>query len=417
MNSSTVAYVAHIASWVLLQLSWQCCLIVLLWTVCERMLRSSSADFRYRLALLHFFAIGVLSLLTLGASQWAVIYKKVAEGYSKTNASLGGSEISHFLLIAYHRLAQELPLFSLIWLAGFSIMMFYLWGAWIALRRTPTIKASTWLTDLAHHLAHELDVDAPIILNADVPAPFVSGIMRPTIVLPFDAEQELSTNQLRAILAHELIHIRYADYFWNLFQRVFLSLFWFNPAAWLLYSRLSQEREIRCDTTAATKCSCASDLAHGLVRLVETATARNSAVTLSFTQSGLETRIRVLLQSPMTRNTKGRLFVPVVAIFFACALAVWSGERCLSDDNLRGLYVASEFGPLIYVHAHDDAGSFDLQMQHGHVLKLVVAQQVVPQQRILQTKDSVTAYGETGRPLVSLHLDPRGGISWTPRSK
>ena len=417
MSPWTFAYLSHIAAWVLLQLTWQGCLVIFSWLLCDRLLRLSAAGLRYRLTSLHFVAVGALPFLTLGASQWAIVASEQGVGAPSVSTSFAGNRFLGLVLASDQLLARAIPLLVLIWLVGFAAMLVRLVSSWLSVRQMKAMRASAELSGLAHQLANRLNVAAPNILSADVPAPFVSGARRPRIVLPCDVEQNLSSDQLSAILAHELIHIRHADYLWNLLQRALLALCWFHPAAWFLYFRLRQEREIRCDAVAAAECSCASHLAHGLLRLMETVASRRSAVILSSTEGQLETRIRALLQSNVSSNGRGRLIVPVSALLLSSVLALWVGEHCLTDDHLRGLYLASGFGPVISVHAHDDAGTFDLQMQNGRVVKLAVAEQVVPQRRIVQTGEAVTAVSEAGRPLLSLQLDPSGGIHWTPRSK
>src|SRR5678816_2318185 len=77
--------------------------------------------------------------------------------------------------------------------------------------------------------------------------PGVFGIVRPVLLWPRDIETRLDDAQVRAILAHELAHVRRRD---NLFAAVHMvveAIFWFHPLVWWIGSRLVEERELACD--------------------------------------------------------------------------------------------------------------------------------------------------------------------------
>jgi bla regulator protein BlaR1 len=77
--------------------------------------------------------------------------------------------------------------------------------------------------------------------------PGVFGFRRPVILLPADIQEQLSTEQLNAVLAHELCHVRRRD---NLLAALNMSVeivFWFHPLVWWLGARVLQEREKACD--------------------------------------------------------------------------------------------------------------------------------------------------------------------------
>lgn len=74
-----------------------------------------------------------------------------------------------------------------------------------------------------------------------------SGFLKPLILLPFSLVTRLSTEQLEAILVHELLHIRRNDYLVNLVMSFFRSVFFFNPFAFLFFKTIIRERELACD--------------------------------------------------------------------------------------------------------------------------------------------------------------------------
>src|SRR5213592_1658536 len=86
----------------------------------------------------------------------------------------------------------------------------------------------------------------------DVPA--VLGWFRPVVLLPVRALTGLTEDQIEAVIAHELAHIRRLDAFVNLFQVVVESLLFFHPAVWWLNKRVRIERENCCDDVAVAAC-------------------------------------------------------------------------------------------------------------------------------------------------------------------
>ena len=94
---------------------------------------------------------------------------------------------------------------------------------------------------LARTLALQAGMAAPVRLGI---SPCLSR--RPLILLPTGAE-DWSAGRWRAVLLHELAHLKRRDHFWNLVGFVSLGLHWFNPLAWHAHRRLSLERERAAD--------------------------------------------------------------------------------------------------------------------------------------------------------------------------
>lgn len=92
---------------------------------------------------------------------------------------------------------------------------------------------------------------APVLKQVEtLVVPKVVGLLRPTILLPASALSGLTTAELEMILAHELAHVRRADLWVNLVQRIAEAVLFFNPPLWLLNRRISTLREYCCDELA-----------------------------------------------------------------------------------------------------------------------------------------------------------------------
>ncbi len=83
----------------------------------------------------------------------------------------------------------------------------------------------------------------PRLLQSESGSPFLTGIFRPTIVLPLSLDE----NHLEAVLAHELAHQRRRDLAWNALLWALQSLLWFHPLSWISRRFHALESESACD--------------------------------------------------------------------------------------------------------------------------------------------------------------------------
>jgi beta-lactamase regulating signal transducer with metallopeptidase domain len=87
-----------------------------------------------------------------------------------------------------------------------------------------------------------------------VGVPAVIGFFRPIVLLPMRALTGLTPEQLEAVIAHELGHIKRFDVAVNFLQVVAETLFFFHPAVWWLNRRIRADREDCCDDVAVRAC-------------------------------------------------------------------------------------------------------------------------------------------------------------------
>jgi len=86
-----------------------------------------------------------------------------------------------------------------------------------------------------------------LVESAMVEVPTVVGFLRPMILLPLTATSGLSADQVSALIAHELAHVRRHDFLINAMQAVIETLLFYHPAIWWISRRIRQEREHCCD--------------------------------------------------------------------------------------------------------------------------------------------------------------------------
>ena len=148
----------------------------------------------------------------------------------------------------------------------------------------------------------------------------VLGWLRPVILLPSGTAGSLAPRQLRAILAHELAHVRRRDYLANLIQMAAETLLCHHPAAHWVSRRIRTEREYCCDDVAVSVGSDAADYAHALAALDD---ARDDCRLAVAAASGtLLDRIQRIAGHPRPMLTPMRGLAALLAASFLAAIMV-----------------------------------------------------------------------------------------------
>ena len=105
---------------------------------------------------------------------------------------------------------------------------------------------------LLRELAEQIGVRRPVELLEGPPgsAPLTFGAWSPVVLVP--RAMLGAPDYLRPVLAHELVHVRRADYAWAVVDRVVSSVFAFHPLVWLLRRGIERCRETSCDAEVVT---------------------------------------------------------------------------------------------------------------------------------------------------------------------
>ena len=85
--------------------------------------------------------------------------------------------------------------------------------------------------------------------------PLLWGWRRPLVVVPRQLIDELSPQQLRSIVAHELAHLLRRDHWTNVFAFAVKVLLWWNPVVWWADRELRAAQELCCDAIAIDRCN------------------------------------------------------------------------------------------------------------------------------------------------------------------
>ncbi|HVT96560.1 MAG TPA: M56 family metallopeptidase [Acidobacteriaceae bacterium] len=330
--------------WTLVHFLWQGAALALVYRVADMALARRSASARYVLAVGALLGMLAVSAGTL-AYEEAAFYQppaQHADAATLKTVAAPATQPLHFDLTSTPAAAplrqadrfvldHLMPYLDGLWLAGVLLLSLRTLGGWWLIRR---MRAR--LQQAPHTLLLRLDVlrrqmNIPrfvdLRLSTRITNPLTAGIFRPWILLPVTALTGLSAEQLEVVLAHELAHIRRADYLWNLLQTLVETLLFFHPAVWWISRRVREERELCCDDIAVAACSDPTVYASALLRLEEERRTRlHLAMALDGHQSraGLRARILRILGD---REAAPRSFRPIslagvsIALFlFLCPL-------------------------------------------------------------------------------------------------
>jgi beta-lactamase regulating signal transducer with metallopeptidase domain len=247
----------------------------------------------------------------------------------------GGAAIAWLPPIARGMERIWVPYVVAAWAAGAAGMGVYSalgWGLAQRLRRGASYAVPQLLREQLERLRQALGASrrTRIGISAAAPGPCVLGWWRPLILLPAGALAGMAPDQLEALLAHELAHIRRHDYLVNLAQRMVESVFFYHPAVWWISRQVTEEREHCCDDLAIAVCGDRMSYARALVDLAAQGNARVvrpfAAASLAATGGSLRRRIERIVNGavPPLGGSRGAMFAGgmlLAAMAFAGLLA------------------------------------------------------------------------------------------------
>lgn len=176
-----------------------------------------------------------------------------------------------------------------------------------------------------------------ILLHSDkVSSAFLTGVIKPVIIIPTSWVNQLTYNEAECILAHELSHVFNRDHWVNLFIHFSEIVFYFNPAAHILISHIKLERELKADTSA---CQYLKEplLYAKLILKIEESASFVPAMTLPFfrQKKQLKRRIESVLEikSPRNEFTSGvAIFALSISLLFFSSLTI-KDPTCISISS------------------------------------------------------------------------------------
>lgn len=192
-----------------------------------------------------------------------------------------------------------IPAFAIIWIIGMVALLVYTVISYARLKHK--VGTAVLLRDNVYQ-------------SENVASPFVLGIIKPKIYLPFN----INDRDMSHVIAHEQAHIRRKDHLWKPFGFLLLALHWFNPLMWLGYVLLCRDIELACDEKVVKGLDrdARADYSEALLTCSVNRRAI-AACPLAFGEVGVKGRVKSVLN-----YKKPAFWIVVVAIIACAAVAV-----------------------------------------------------------------------------------------------
>lgn len=212
-------------------------------------------------------------------------------------------------------------LLSCIWVAGMAAMAIYALVSYGRIKRR--VATATLLRDNIRQSEY-------------VDSPFVLGLFRPVIYLPYHME----LGDLEYVIAHEQAHIRRKDHWWKPLGFVLLCVYWFNPLLWVAYVLLCRDIEGACDEKVIREMGLEDRRGYSTALLNCSVRRRSiAACPLAFGEVGVKERVKSVM------HYKRPAFWLVAAALVACGAAAVcfltnppsSREFSMSGTNMADL--------------------------------------------------------------------------------
>jgi len=280
-------------------------------------------------------AVAVVALvhpaLSLLVPAWLVI---APAGFAP--ASIGGESPSSSIAISW--ILRALPV---IYGVGVGLLLVRLFAGWSLVRRLARqgfAVEGMWRTRLERLVGDESRLCR---VHARVQVPVTVGWRRPVVLLP---ENWIAWEdaRLRAVMRHELAHVRRGDYAWNIIAAFAQAAYWINPFAWILARKIRLRAELACDQDAARDLGAAVyagvlvQSARELLRM-----GRRTTVLAPGAATSLEARIQALVGREVpslrtSRKAQAGLALTLALVVFATMLVRVADASSLRSSALVG---------------------------------------------------------------------------------
>lgn len=334
--SVTITLITHSLCWALFYSLWQGLFIYVALSLIFKAVPGLSAKAKYATSYISFLGLFIWFISTW-VSQYEELKQAVSyslsspnnsiidiSGIANTTTSLSAASIWHAIT---NQLALHVPYIISLYLIGFVFMS----GRFIInvlqvqrIINKDNVPAAVQRQEFVNIWQRTLGIhkEVSIYLSSRITVPTMIGAIKPIILLPASAISQLSTQQLEAILLHELAHIKRHDYLLNIFQTIGETILFFNPFVWLLSSIIRREREHCCDDLVVAYSNDPLPYAKALATL-ENSQQRSEQLSLSATghKNQLLNRIKRIMEMK-TNKINYSQFTIIMAVFVTLAFAV-----------------------------------------------------------------------------------------------
>jgi len=292
--------------WTFVHSLWQIALTGLVLYIILRLIPSRSAQVRYTISTMAIWMIVIMSLSTFiimlpGNGNITEIKGQVVLVQTTTTLSLA-QRISIWL-------ESYMPMMLTIWLGGVMILLIRLlfslgWVNHMRATSTVSFEIQKTLDDIIQRL--QLNFNPVAAESNHVSSPVTIGHLKPLILFPVGIINQLTPQEVEAVLTHELAHIVRRDYLSNLVQSFIETLFYYHPVIWWISGVVRTERENRADDLAISWCGDHLGYAKALMTVQEMEVQHRPLLAIGFAsrKGAMLARIQRILHIPYKNHNQ-----------------------------------------------------------------------------------------------------------------
>lgn len=313
--------------WTLIHFIWQGAAVAILLACALVLLRRSGARLRYAAACAAMILMLACAAATFLAFQFNARTSQGVPAVFPPSVS-GAGPASLFIDAAQPKITvtDYLPLFVWAWFGGVVALSLRAFGGWIVasrFSRRHTFPAEDFWEEQFAALVKRLGILRPVRLAISTAArvPAVVGWLKPVVLMPAAVFTGLTPEQIEALLAHELAHVRRYDYVINMLQTAAETLLFYHPAIWWIGRCIRNERENCCDDLAVEICGNAATYVRALTDL-EQLRGTTPAFAIAADGGSLLRRVERLLDLNSHMNSTPSGLLSVVGIAVVCVSVI-----------------------------------------------------------------------------------------------
>lgn len=221
------------------------------------------------------------------------------------------------------------PIVVVVYIIGIIFQLAVLSSSYLKLKKLKqahvNVVPEAWKAIFEQTLAQlKIKKTVQFYLSSRVNVPLIIGFFKPVVLFPIALATQLDSQQVEAILIHELSHIRRNDYLINLAKTFIETLLFFNPFVWLTTKFIHIEREHACDDLVVNFTGSPITYAHALLKLELLKDKHSPSLALAATGNNqhLYQRIkRITAMKTNYINVKQQFFILTLAIATVVSLA------------------------------------------------------------------------------------------------
>ncbi len=316
------------------------------------------------------------SLLNLELGFWWLPEKLAASlsnpldltAFQQQNSAFQGGEwmMDFALSVSRHTPNALNTTIILIWIVGmmfFTLLTICYNYKMYLLKRSLCILQNKKIEGLFQTCKRDMRIGRNIILcESDfIQTPMIFSFFQTYIVFPKHLSDDLTDNEMRYVLLHELSHYKNKDIFINYMLCFFQIIYWFNPLVWFAFNQMRTDREIACDITVLKRLhtNFYGDYGRTIINFADKS-AKNSSLMVAADIIGSKHQIKKRIEKIVSYTVESRLLrVKSIAVFVILCIIMMTQVVVLSAVPYPNVPYVFKNKNVVYEDLSDYFNGFD----------------------------------------------------------